>query len=230
MENQILLEKIGETKTQKLIEDCDKIFMEQFRKEFPNYFETNYLKSIAKVVVTKPKSTEIKGIGMSCINDLMTKQFAQWLGAMLGNQRTTSGGNPKRTTGATVSTFGASHGGSTGSMWGRIPTPTATARGLKIAVGNSLIPPTKLDFNQVGNILGLVVNAGTFNSGLNTVSWTAQNTALSDFTISSSNVISQWSIPEFGSGEWLLLNDLISPTSNVVNGESIFLAYTFQFA
>ena len=228
MENQILLEKIGETKTDKLIQDCNKIYMEKFRKEYPNYFESNYLKSIAKVLVSKPNSNEISGIGMSCMNDLMTKQFAQFLGAFLGSARFTLPDEPKNTAG-TPQVWGFLKGSPDSQFFGRT---TTGATGLNFNVSNSLNVPVKTDFNaNLGTISrALIANSGSFSAGLNTVTWSAGNFALVDFSISSASVIPSWQLAGGGIGNYLLLYDLISPVVPVLLGESIFIEYTFQLS
>jgi len=229
MENQILLEKIGQTKTDKLINDCNKIYMEKFRKEYPNYFESNYLKSIAKVITTPKDSNEISGIGMSCMNDLMTKQFAQFLGGFLGSSKLTVPDLPRRTNN-TVFTWGLIKSGAGGQYFGR---SFLAGSGIRITVGSSFIVPTKLDFNPsngVGGARTLIVNSGTFSAGLNTVTWSAGNSSIIDFDISSSNVLANWQTTGSTILTWLLLNDLISPVVPVFIGDGIFLEYTFQFS
>jgi len=228
MENQILLEKIGETKTEKLIRDCNKIYMENFRKEYPNYFETNFLKSIAKVITTPPNSKEVLGIGMSCMNDLMTKQFAQWLGGYIGATSTTTGDTPKGING--TFSWGLSHAGGNTNAWGR--NNGITALGLQMTVGSGTNIPQKNDFlTPAGGIRAMIVNSGSFSAGLNTVTWSGGNTSLSDFSISNAYIIARWQLSGGSVNvQWLLLSDLISPVVPVLLGESIFIEYTFQFA
>jgi len=227
MQNQILLEKVGESKSQKLLNECNNIYMEQFHKEYPDYFEHNFLKSICKILVTEKDSNEIKGIGMSCMNDLMTKQFAQWFGGFLGANASTSGDTMKRL-GGTQFNVGNSHGGSNFSHWGN--NNSGGSRGITITVGNGVTIPTKDDFNNPsGGILGLIVNAGSFNSGLGTVDWTAGGTATSDFVISNIFVDGIWSLSGQGSANYLILSDLINPTVPAFIGQSVFIDYTFVF-
>jgi len=228
MENQILLEKIGETKTEKLLEDCNKIYMEIFTKKFPEYFGNNFTKSICKVLVTDPNDTEIKGIGMSCMNDLILKQFSQWLGGFLGFQSATTGDPVKDSGGASVG-VGNSHGGTNFSHWGNINS-APNARGLVIGVGIETTPPLKDDFALPLLTLQLVVNAGSFNSGLGTVDWTAGGTAISDFTISSSGVYGAWSLASQPIRNYALIDDRISPTIPAFIGQSVFIDITFVFS
>ncbi len=231
MENQILLEKIGETKTDKLINDCNKIYMENFRKEYPNYFESNYLKSITKVITTPKDSNEISGIGMSCMNDLLVKNFAQFLGGFLGSSRVTVPDQPRRTNGQEF-TWGFIKSGAGTAYFGR---SLFAGTGISITVGSSFVVPQKTDFsasNGVGGARGLIVNAGTFSAGLNTVTWSAGNSSVQDFDISSSNVTANWQLSGQGFPvlTWLILSDLISPVVPVLIGEGIFLEITFQFS
>ena len=83
MENYQLLEKIGETKSQKLISDISKEYFEIKNKRFPS--SENILNCCSIVTVTDPKkkSPEIESIGMSCINDLLTDNFGKWLNNLL---------------------------------------------------------------------------------------------------------------------------------------------------
>jgi len=228
MENQILLEKIGETRSDKLINDCNKIYMENFRKQFPNYFESNYLKSICKIITTPKDSNEILAIGMSCMNDLMTKQFSQWLGGYLGGFAQTSGDIMKNTGGNPFAT-GNHHGGGNNLMWGM---NSAGSRGLNMDVTNSTDIPFKDMFAPQASTLGqnLIVNSGTFSAGLNTVTWSGGNTSLLDFTISYAHITASLSRAGGGSALWLFLADSISPSVAVLLGESIFLEYTFAFS
>ncbi len=229
MENQILLEKIGETKTQKIIDDCNKIYMEQFRKEYPNYFESNYIKSICKVITTPENSNEIKGIGMSCMNDLFLKNFAIFLGGYLGATRQTQPDPPTQTNGL-QNVWGLIKGGVGGQYFGR---SFNDGSGITIRVGSSFIVPQKTDFspnNGVGGSRLLIVNSGTFSAGLNTVTWSAGNSSIIDFSISSSNVLAKWQTSGSTILTYALVSDLISPVVPVLLGESIFLEYTFQFS
>ena len=176
MENQILLEKVGESKTQKLLDECNNIYMEEFQKEYPNYFENNYCKAICKILVTEKDSNEIKGIGMSCLNDLLTQNFANWLGGWLGANSSTTGGVIKSTSGF-VGSFGNSHGGSNFSHWGNFNAPPNNA-GLNITIGNGTDIPLKTDFaSPSGGVKALTVNAGFFNSGL--TEWFTQHVCIS---------------------------------------------------
>ncbi len=227
MENQMLLEKIGQSNTQKLLDDCNNIYMETFNKEYPDYFQHNVMKSICKVLVTEKDSNEIKGIGMSCMNDLLTKQFAQWLGGFMGANSQTSGDTMRRL-GGTQFACGNSHGGSNFSHWGN--NNSGGARGITIVIGTGTTVPQKTDFNNPsGGVLSMIVNAGSFNTGLGTVDWTAGATAQSNFVISSAYVDGIWSLSGQGSGNYLLLSDLINPTVEAFIGQAIFLDYTLVF-
>jgi len=79
MENQFILERIGQTKTQKLLDDCSKEFREIFTKKFPEYNQALHAHSIVSVT----ENDEIKKIGVSCMNDLLLDNFGKWLGMML---------------------------------------------------------------------------------------------------------------------------------------------------
>ena len=77
----MLQEFIGKTKSQKLIDECHKIYKDNFQKEFPEYFEHNYTKVAS--VITILENNEIKQIGMSKINDLLTDNYGKWFGQFI---------------------------------------------------------------------------------------------------------------------------------------------------
>lgn len=80
MENQLLLDYIGKTKTQKLIEEIQSYYFELKQKKFP--ISKNYVNSASVISVTE--DDEIKSIGMSCINDLLLDNFNEFfVGAFL---------------------------------------------------------------------------------------------------------------------------------------------------
>ena len=72
MENSQLLEYIGETKTQKLIQSITKEYFEIKNKKTKNDLNSNCLISVVD-------EKEIKAIGMSCVNDLLNNNFAKFI-------------------------------------------------------------------------------------------------------------------------------------------------------
>lgn len=71
MENSQILEHIGKTKTQKLIDEIHSEYFEMKEKKFP--VSQNQVNDTCIVTATKEK--EIKSIGMSCVNDLLLDNF-----------------------------------------------------------------------------------------------------------------------------------------------------------
>ena len=229
MEHQLLLEKVGESKTDKLLQDCYKIYRESFDKIFPEYFNKSLVKAIAFVTVTEKNDNEIKGIGMSCVNDLLTQQFAQWFGGLIGSAASTSGLPVRSTTNLTLG-LGNSHGGSQDSHWGNTSIAPAGLRGMALFVGNNVVVPQKDDFTQPSSIFQPITNVGSFSSILGQVIWSASGASPVDDTITSSHVIGQWSANTRVAQSYLLASDLISPGVDVTIGQSIFLEYKLVFS
>ena len=80
MENQQLLQHIGKTKTDKLLLEIKKEFLEIKHKQFG--VVDNQIDPIS--IVTTEKDKEIQGIGMSCINDLLLDNFGKWFAMAFG--------------------------------------------------------------------------------------------------------------------------------------------------
>jgi len=80
MENSQILEHIGKTKTQKLIDEIHSEYFELKSKKFP--VSKNEINDTCLVTAIDDK--EIKSIGMSCINDLLLDNFGYFFqGAFL---------------------------------------------------------------------------------------------------------------------------------------------------
>ena len=227
--NELLLEKRGETKTDNLIQDCYKIYRESFDKLFPEYFENQALKAISFVTTHDKDSNEIKNIGMSCPDDLLCKQFAQWLSGLIGGS---NGANPDAilpTTGISQLALGSSHGGSNFGHWGtRLVPPT----GMHIRIGNGTDIPFKDAFNSTGMFQLLAqTNTGSFNSGLGSVTWSATDTADSDNTIRQTTVLGFWKLGGAGSIlDYLLSWDIINPVVPIFLAETINVEYKLVFS
>ncbi len=74
IENSQILENVGKSKTQKLIDEIHSKYFELKEKKFP--VSKNYINDTCIITATKDK--EIKSIGMSCINDLLTDNFGKF--------------------------------------------------------------------------------------------------------------------------------------------------------
>jgi len=227
--SETILEKVGETKTDNLIQDCYKIYRESFDKLFPDYFEKNHLKAIAFVTTHDKDSSEIKKIGMSVPDDLLTKQFAQWLSGLLGGVNGSSPENAKTTAGATNTPMGNSHGGSNFSCWGT--KINSIPIGLRIDLGNGTDVPLKDDFNSNSMFQGLLMNIGTFNSGLGSVTWSASGTAIGDNTIRQTDILARWKNNINSNVQnWLLAWDIINPVVPILLAETVNVEYKLVFS
>ncbi len=228
MENLQLLEKIGETKTDKLIQDCYKIYREGFDKLFPEYFDNNLVKSISFVTTHDKDSSEIKKIGMSCPDDLLVKQFAQWFSGLIGGS---NGANPDPIRNTSNQTFGLgnSHGGSNFSCWGTRINNDPT--GMILRIGNGITPPFKNAFVAPDMFRSMITTDGTFVSGLGQVTWAGQNTVTGDDTIRQTAVYGHWKLG--GSGlvsDYMLSWDVINPFVNVFTSETVNVEYKLVFS
>jgi len=77
---------IGESNSQKVIDECLGIYREHFKKQYPNYFENNFTKSMAILTIQDPNSNEIKNISMSKINDLLLDNWGVFIGSLITNR------------------------------------------------------------------------------------------------------------------------------------------------
>lgn len=222
MEHEILLEKIGETRTDKLIQDCYKIYRESFDKEFPDYFDNSNSKLISIVSTSKPNDSEINHIGMSCINDLLMENWGKFLAGLMGGSA--PNGQMKTTLGTS---FGMTiHGGQGFNFYGN---PTTANTGTYIQTGDDLIPPTRLDFTMSNIKNTLASSKGGWNSGLGQVSIAGQGVASSSYSISQTGLSSSWALTGQSVLQYLLAKDQINPVVPVVVTETINVNYLMVF-
>ncbi len=229
MQHLELLEKIGETKTDKLIQDCYRIYRESFDKLFPDYFDNNLVKSISFVTTHEKDSSEIKKIGMSVPDDLLTKQFAQWFSGLIGGS---NGANPDgilNTSGTASLGLGNSHGGSNFSCWGTRINGVPT--GMRFRIGNGFSVPFKDAFVAPDMFQLLVTTDGTFASGLGQVTWAGQDTADNDETIRQTAVYGRWKLGAVGSvTDYMMSWDIISPVVPIIQSETVNVEYKLVFS
>jgi len=216
MENQILLSKIGQTKSQKLIDDCYKIYKENFDKEYPEFFDNTKTKMMSLVTVTE--KNEIMGIGMSKLNDLLTDNWGNIFGsivdcfsqgfAITDEQGLVRGG---RVYGLQTACIFTTNFGGVGSL---------------IKVGTGITPPTRQDFELTTVEQTLTSGNGGWQSGLGKIDIPASGTAGSGFIISETGLFGAWA--NFNTNlvkNFLIAHDLISPTVSVIVGQSINVDY-----
>jgi len=225
MENEILLDKIGYSKTQNLINDCCKIFKENLIKEYPNYFNTpESCKALS--VVSVVKNNEIKSIGMSCINDLLNTNWGRFIAAV-----SSSGGVSLFDTGGTPRTCGVYT--ATASLF----TTDLVSIGTLAQVGVGLTPATRSDLiletpftNGGAEDNGISTGDGGWNSGLGKVdiptliSPTAGNGAISE-----SVLYGIWADTGNNARTFLISRDNISPVVNFLTGLAINIDYSMVF-
>jgi len=218
MENQILLDKIGDTKTQKLIDDCNKIYKENFTKQFPKYFDNNFTKACSLVCVTE--KNEIKSIGMSCLNDLLLDNWGNFLNGFMGGN---SSAQQLRQTSGTFRTVGMWGGAQ--SLWN---STSVGSTGSSISVGTGTTPATRQDFVLETSVLGLGMGNGGYNSGLAKIDIPAQNISTIAFSLSETGLFGVWahSTPPATVGSFMLSRDNISPVASVIIGNTVSVDYT----
>lgn len=218
IENQILLEKIGQTKTQKVIDDCYKIYKEKLDKKYPEYFSKNSSKMCS--LVTTTEKNEIKAIGMSKLNDLLTDNWGLILGGILDGasrnnitlkDETGIGTFQFRVWGTQTQVMFITNSGSVGSQ---------------IKVGTGTTAPTRQDFRMETLVQTLVSGNGGWNSGLGKVDIPATGTAGSGFSISETGLFGRWVAWAFLVVKTIMIaHDAISPVVPVINGQSINVDY-----
>lgn len=219
MENSQLLEHIGETKTEKLINNIGKEFQENLVKRFPDYYNSQVLKSLSIVSITENK--EIKSIGMSCMNDLLNDNFGNFLKGILG-----------------IQTFNMNDLANVSKQY-IIPSPTVAynmlgigSLGTNIRVGKGLTPATRQDFNiqdpfttSPESVAFQLAGDGAWNSGLGQVSMSGAITAGDSGAISEAILIQQFRNFNIGAGTSIFSRDNISPVANFIIGQTINVNY-----
>jgi len=214
MENQILLEKIGDTKNKNLIDDCYKIYKENLNKQFPDYFDKNISKMCSLVTITEKE--EIKSIGMSCLNDLLSDNWGLWLNAILGGVT------------VNISLRDDSNNLETLRMWSGGDTFNTTnigAVGSEIRVGTGTTPPTRQDFNIETFEQTITSGNGGYNSGLGKIDIPASIVSITSFSLSETALFGHWHNFGFSPDDYLLSRDIISPVASVIIGQTINVDY-----
>lgn len=135
----MLQELIGVTKTQKVLDDIQKQYLEIHNKKFPNY---EYIAKAMSIVSSVDKNKGIKHIGMSIPDDLFTDNFGLFLTGLIGGETVLMKdiGNVSKSyqfcCGNIVNTqsYNVTNNGS----------PTV---GCRVQVGKGTTPATRADFN-----------------------------------------------------------------------------------
>lgn len=225
MENMQLLENIGKTKTRNLMDDIKKQYFELKQKTFPD--SKNPLSNLALIDVTDPNDTEIKSLGMSCVNDLITQNMLVWLqGVMSGS------GVLNMVDFANVA-IQMQFNANDGNAWTNLNVGTG---GTRIQVGSGVTAPNKDDYNietafpSAPESLRTGTTDGVYSVGLSQATCSATISPTTDAgTINEAGFFGNWkSITGSLQRNILLTHDVISPAVSFLVGQSINIDYTFQ--
>ena len=224
IQNQQILQYIGETKTKKLVENIQKEYFEILRKKFPE--KSNPIENLqcnCLVITHEKNDDEIKGIGISCIDDLINDNFANFFGAILsrlGSKNLIDNANVSRSLliYGQNDTFGDTNGAS-----------GVHSLGCQFAIGSGTTIPARTDF-EVESIIQAVFSPSG-NAGYNSVSGQISITGASAVLIGSGSIgnavmYGRW----FSVGVtrlFVISHDLISPVVNFVNGQVATIEYTY---
>ena len=207
----MLEDLIGQTKSSKVLQECVNIYKENFNKKFPNYFNENYTKMISLVSVTH--KNEIKSLGMSCSDDLLTDNFGKWFGALIF-PTTPISLQDDTDVARTVGMW------STGATWN---STNAGGVGSKIEVGNGITPVARSDFIIESLLQLLTSGAGGYNSALGQVDIPATGTSTFTDTITETALYGVWY--DGAVRNYLLSHDILSPAVPVSAAETINVDY-----
>jgi len=224
MENSYILERIGQTKNQKLIDDCSKEFKEIFTKKFPKYNQALHAHSIVSVT----ENFEIKKIGISCMNDLLLDNFGKWIGLMLA-------GNPAtvilKQTGDVGFDVGVFH---TTRNFNQA-TAGSVSVGTQIKIGQGLTGAIRSNFG-IETAFGTAPESGLqstgnggYNSGLGKVDIPMVPFGAGGAgAISETGYFAQWHLTNgaFNQSTFCLARDNISPVVDFTLGQTINVDYS----
>lgn len=218
MEHELLLEKVGETYSNKLISQCQKIYLESFTKKFPDYFEKNHSKMSSLVTVTNPDSKEITGIGMSCIDDLLLNNWGLIFGAILSGQGGFFSMQNELGLSRNITVWGLAGAGS-------FAKTNFGAVGSRISVGTGVTPASRSNFKMETIIQNLNSGNGGWISGLGKVTIPAQVSAVSSFSISETGLFGVWADGNGQISTVMISHDNISPVVSVIIAQTINVDY-----
>jgi len=214
--NEYLLDYKGETFSDKLKHKIAKhIFEQRFKKNQPMSF------------VCVSDKEEIKSLGLSIPNDLINDNFGNMLSRMF---RPIAVGNAHLWTCLDFSNMVRTmrHYSNSNNAF------NFSGQGFTI-IGKGTTTPTRQDFalaspfTTAPESLSQFHSNGGWNSGLGQVKYSMTINAGGSGTIAES--VSGQSGEDNGgiNRSWIWSRDLISPTASFINGQQIFLEYTWQF-
>lgn len=222
IENSQLVEHIGKTSTQKLKDEIQSEFYENFRKRFPNYFNSNYSKMCSLVTVTK--QNEIKKIGISCLDDLLSNNWGKFFGALISGTTQATGMINSLNVSRILQIYGNQSTNFNRNNIGPV--------GSRIKVGTGNTPAARSDFNIETALQTLISLNGGWSTILGKVSIPGNVVSSGNNTISETALFGVWnntgnSLPI---EEFLLSHDNISPGVSVLNGQTINVDYSMVFS
>ena len=225
IENQYLLDYIGKTKTVKLVNEINKNYFEQVFKKYPKSDQTSISNIKGSSLVTIMEEKEIKSIGMSCVDDLLTDNFGLFWQGIIGRNTPKIlvdhlGVNRSVNIYAVNNSFTDTDGD---------PSASNYALGSYIQIGDGVTTPTRQDF-ELTNVIGgfNVTGLGGWNSGLGQVSVSSLSAVLiGSGTITETGLFNRWFTPNTAV-QFLMSHDLISPIVPYVNGNVASIEYTLQ--
>jgi len=214
----------GKTKTQNVLDDIGKIYKENLYKLFPEYFTKHSTKSYCVVSALENKD-EIKNVGMSKVDDLLTDNFGQWLGTVLFTERQQDANLIKATDGVLVD-WATWRTGNGFRNFGFAQAGSST--GMLIKTGTGSATPVRSDFNLQSLTQTMLSQVGAYNSGLGKVTMPSTKVSTINETISEAGLFGVWNMLA-GNGvlvkNVLLSRDLISPVVPVSIGQQINVDY-----
>ena len=169
-------------------------------------------------IVTALEKNEIKHIGISKLDDLLSDNWGLWLSAIF---------NPISSLAGFVNDSGFSKTFIfyTTAVNNEVFNMTNSPVGSVIRVGSGVTAPTRQDFNIQSLLQQLISGNGGWNSGLGKIDIPATATATFTNSISETALFGVWTAIGDAPDEFLISRDLISPVVPVISGQTINVDY-----
>ncbi len=225
IENSQLLEHIGKTKTQKLIDEISSEYRELKLKAFPN---PKYdIANMSIVTVNEPNETEIKSIGMSCVNDLLVENFLTWLHGILRGtgdfNMTNTGGGVNIVKFNALASNNWQFANASGSIGTRIQLGSGAGAPAFSDFSIQTVFPSSPENAQIGT------TAGVYFLGLATANCSAIFSPVTDSgTVRETAFILSCKDAGNAVRQMMLAHDSISPNVSFNAGQSVNVDYIFQ--
>lgn len=206
---------IGQTKSQKLVDEAFGIYKELFQKYYPEYFQNNHSKCLS--VVTVLENNQVMNIGMSKVDDLLNDNWGKFLASFIAQNSSSVTLQDITNTSQTTQIYGFSNDKFNNVASGNI--------GSIISVGSGITPATRTDTDIETLLQTLVSNNGGWNSSLGKIQAPAASVSTFTGTIVETVLISRWARSVGSTSDFLLSRDNISPGVPVSIGETINVDY-----